>query len=610
MAAYASFTVNGYYALNKGLTIGQALSRGYLSFTGNGFPVGGQECTQFYSGYLNTDIPADLAENSAECPDRSDPKTHCIQFHEKWKEPTWDSFTIPEIIDGHEVKYCFLTVHPLYANTPVWNEIDAQNCGPVYRDVLGSILCLRFRDENDNLHFSPVLNSIYNFNFVSRQNLVVLNPDVTVYDPETGTFGPQRIDWNTRGVCELCLGSFCAYDIVTEEYFGTPYTNVIINLNGLRFYEDYTEGDPELMAFNPETTDEFDISNKMSKILQLGKAELNTLFEDVLFNNDPNVTAAVLDGLKLYGQNPSDLIIDLCQLPFSPSAAKLCGVGGAQQNITIGSYGPTQIGSFNEIVKLKSKYLGSINLSTSENTQFPITNDWHDYLSYGLYLYLPYAGIYALNPEKYLHTDIKLKVMFDVRTGTLKYYVFADDKCEDMFEGVCRISCPISGSDKRAAADMYKSGIGTAITGGVKVLAGIGAAVGGLAAAGASIAATGGIAAPAAIAMAGGIISGISGGTDIGKGTKQMGAPIPMTVSGGFSGSSNIFDDTSAKLIQVYQPYIDDGITNNLGKPDNKYQSFASISGYIEARNVKLISSQTVVRQEMLKQCLAEGCIL
>ncbi len=608
MAAYAYFTVNGYYALTKGLTIGQALSRGYLSFTGDGFAMGGQECTQFFSGFLNTDIPADAIENDAECPDRSDPKTHCIQFHERWKEPTWDSFTIPTTIDGHQVKYCYLTVHPLYANNNVWNEINAQNCGPIYRDVLGFILCLRYRDENDNLHFSPVLNSIYNFNFVSRQILVSQNPDVRVYDPEYG-WGPQRIDNYSYKVCDLCLGGWTAYDIVTEEYFGTPYTNTVININGLRFYEDYTKGDPDLMAFNPETTDEFDISNKMSKILQLGKNELDSLFENLLFNNDPNVTAAVMDGLKLYGQNPSDLIIDLCQLPFSPSESNLCGVGGDQSDITIGTETAT-IGQFNEIIKLKSKYLGSIDLSQSANTQFPITNDWHDYLSYGLYIYLPYAGIYALNPEKYMHTNIKLKVMFDIRTGSLKYYVFADEKCEDMFEGICRISCPISGSDKKAAADMYKSGIGTAITGGVKVLAGIGAAVGGLAAAGASIAATGGVAAPAAIALAGGIISGIAGGTDIGKGTKQMGAPISMTVSGGFSGSSNIFDDTSAKLIQVYQPYIDDGIATNLGKPDNKYQSFASISGYIEARNVKLISNQTVIRQEMLKQCLAEGCIL
>ncbi len=604
MAAYTSFTVNGYYALTKGLTIGQALSRGYLSFTGNGFPVGGQECTQFYSGYLNTDIPADALENDAECPDRSDPKTHCIQFHERWKEPTWDSFTIPATIDGHQVKYCFLTVHPLYANDHIWNEINAQNCGPIYRNVLGTILCLRYRDENDNLHFSPVLNAIYNFNFVSRQKLTDLNPDVRVYDPEYG-WGPQRIYWNPYKVCDLCLGGWTAYDIVTEEYFGTPYTNVVINLDGLRFYEDYTKGDPELMAFDPETTDEFDISNKMSKILQLRKNELDNLFEYLLFNSDPNVTAAVMDGLKLYGQNPSDLIIDLCQLPFTPSAAQLCGVGGAQSDITIGTE-TARIGQFNEIIKLKSKYLGAIDLSTSVNSQFPITNDWHDYLSYGLYLYLPYAGIYALNPEKYLHTELKLKVMFDVRTGSLKYYVFADDKCEDMFEGMCRISCPISGSDKRAAADMFKSGFGTTIMGGAKILAGIGAVAAGV---GATVA-SGGMAAPAAIALAGGVLTGVSGGTDLGKGIKQMGGPISMTVSGGFSGSSNIFDDTSAKLIQVYQPYIDDGIVTNLGKPDNKYQSFASISGYIEARNVKLVSSQTAVRQEMLKQCLAEGCIL
>lgn len=596
MAAYAYFTVNGYYVLTKGLTIGQALSKGYLSFTGDGLGVGGQECTQFYSGYLNTDIPNNLTENDAECPDRSDPKSHCIGFHEKWKEPTWDSFTIPAIINGNEVKYSYLTVQPLYENTAVWNEINTQNCGPVYRDILGDVLCIRYRDENDNLHFSPLLNSIYNFNFISRQKLTSLNPDVTVYDPETEIFGPQRIYWNTRGVCDLCLGGFSAYDIVTEEYFGTPYTNVIININGMRFYEDYRQGDDWLMSLTPETTDTFDISNKMSKILQLGKTELNNLFEDLLFNSDPDVTTAVMNGLKLYGQNPSDLIIDLCQLPFSPSESNLCSVGGAQTDITIGTETAT-IGQFNEIIQLKSKYLGSIDLSTSANLNFPITNDWHDYLSYGLYLYLPYAGIYALNPEKYLHTVIKIKVMFDVRTGTLKYYVFADDKCEDMFEGMCRISCPISSSDKRAAADMFKSGISSSLSGAGQIIGG-------------GIGLVGGALTGNALAIGAGALGIINGAQSLGNGLIQMSAPIPMTVSGGFSGSSNIFDDTSAKLIQVYQPYIDDGIVTNLGKPDNKYQSFTSISGYIEAKDIKLVSTQTAVRQEMLKQCLAEGCIL
>lgn len=593
MAAYAYFTVNGYYALTKGLTIGQALSRGYLSFTGDGLGVGGETCTQFYSGYLNTDIPADLAENDAECPDRSDPKTHCIQFHERWKNPTWDSFTIPAIIDGHEVKYSYLTVQPLYENNAVWNEINAQNCGPIYRDVLGFVLCIRYRDENDNLHFSPVLNSIYDFNFVSRQNLTVLNPDVTVYDPETGTWGPQKIDWNSRGVCDLCLGGFTAYDIVTEEYFGTPYTNVIININGMRFYEDYRQGDDWLMNITPTDVDTFDISNKMSKILQLGKTELNNLFEDVLFNDDPDVMSAVLDGLQLYGQDPANLIISLMQVPFSPSDSDLASVGGAQRDITIGTYGPTTIGQFNEITHLKSKPLGSINLTTTPSVDFPLKNDWHDYLSYSLYIYLPYAGIYALNVEKYMHNDISVKAMFDVRTGSLKYYIFSDTKCLDMFEGQCGMNCPFSASDKSAAASLFKSSIGSAISG-----------LGGIVGGGAAMLSGNPLGLAAGIA---GVAAGING---LYQGLTGLSAPIPMTTSGGFGGSSNVFDDTHAKLIQVYQPYIDDGIVTNLGKPDNKYQSFASISGYIEAKDVKLVSTQTAVRQEMLKQCLAEGCIL
>lgn len=606
MAAYAYWTVNGYYALTKGLTIGQAISRGYLSFTGDGLGVGGQGCTQFFSGYLNTDIPADAVENSAECPQVwTGGRLTCIQFHEKWKEPTVDGFTIPATINGHQVKYSYLTVQPLYENDHIWNEINVQNCGPTTRDVLGNILCLRFRDENDELHFSPVLNNIYDFNFVSRQKLVSLNPDVRVYDPDYG-WGPQRIYYNSNKVCDLCLGGWTMYDPIEEEYFGTPYTSTIININGLRFYEDYREGDPWLMSLTPTSSDEMQISNALSKVFVMGPDVIEKIAHRILFNDDPNVISAVLDGLQLYGQNPADCIIDLYCIPFDPTAgsptAKFA-YGHSNSHLTIGNYGPTYVGSHVEVTHIKTYSLGSMDFSLALGT-YPIYNDWRDYVSYNMYIYLPYAGIYHLDVPKYMHRTLSLKAMFDIRTGQLKYYIFADNNVMDMMEGSVRMNVPISSSDKVAAANLAKSSI-----------AEIGAGVGAIASSITKVPMP--VFGGAADSMympgikAGSVLQAAAGVGLIADGLLKVNAPVPYRVSGSFSGSSNLFDDTIPKIILEYQPYVyDDTIKPNYGIADNTYAQFSTITGYMEAENVKLVSTQTAVRQEMLKQCLAEGCIL
>ena len=113
-----------------------------------------------------------------------------------------------------------------------------------------------------------------------------------------------------------------------------------------------------------------------------------------------NTCHYVVIGLKLYGQNPADCIIDLYQIPFHPPTSELA-TAVDKTKLAIGTEEVT-LGRFDEIQKVTTKKLGTIDLSTSLNPNFPIFGDWRDYLSYGLYIYLPYAGIYSLNPEKYI----------------------------------------------------------------------------------------------------------------------------------------------------------------------------------------------------------------
>lgn len=387
-----------------------------------------------------------------------------------------------------------------------------------------------------------------------------------------------------------------------QKYYGwekTPFTFTIRaydpedptnpHKKGLPIFIDPEQGDDWLMNITPSSDEEFTITNALSKILILTEPQIENLFNNLLFSNNSSIIDAVLDGLKLYGQNPADCIIDLYQIPFHPPTSGLA-TAVDKYYLAIGTE-EVNLGRFDEIQKVTTKKLGTIDLSTSTNPNFPIFGDWRDYLSYGLYIYLPYAGIYSLNPEKYMGHEISLKVMFDVRTGNFKYYVFSDNLVTDMFEGACRMNCPVTSSNKEAAANMFKSSVGSMIQSGQMAVRG------------------------AAGIMAGSPVIGamnmIGGAAGIGMGVAALSAPVPLSVSGGFSGSSNIFDETQAKLIQIYQPYdYDNNIINNLGMEDNKFMSLANITGYVEVEDVRLVSGRSKRMQDLCKQCLAEGCIL
>lgn len=371
----------------------------------------------------------------------------------------------------------------------------------------------------------------------------------------------------------------------SNTYTMRTVTSLQLIYSGIKVFTSREEGDNWLMNITPTSEDTLIIDNELSTILAMGKTTMNNFANDVLYNSTPADVQDIVDKLTFYGQNPIDFVTDIYFCPidvisngFSPDADIRNTLHF--QNTSI------QIGSFYKLNKMRTKSLGSIDLkSTNTSITTEIKNNWQDYLEYGLYIYLPYAGIYSLNVEKYMHKSVALKCMFDFRMGALKYYVFADNKLEDMFEGCVRMSMPISGNNKSAAADRLRSSIAQTVGGGAAIVGGL--ATGNLVAAGA------------------GIVAGANG-------IAQFNAPTPMVTTGSFNGSSNLFDQTQPKLMLVHQAYMyEDALKNNLGRPDNEYRvGLTGITGYIEMTDVKLTSTQTAVRQEMLKQCLAEGCIL
>lgn len=421
-----------------------------------------------------------------------------------------------------------------------------------------------------------------------------LNPTYIIKENQTSffqVFGTHQI-LRDRDEDSSTYNWYYGYERTPLNFVIRPYdpedpTNP--HKKGLPIFPDPEQGDDWLMNITPSSENEFTVTNALSKILILSEAQIENLFNNLLFSNNSSVIDAVLDGLKLYGQNPADCIIDLYQIPFHPPTSGLA-TAVDKTKLAIGTEEVT-LGRFDEIQKVTTKSLGTIDLSTSINPNFPIFGDWRDYLSYGLYIYLPYAGIYSLNPEKYIGHKISLKVMFDVRTGNFKYYVFSDSLVTDMFEGACRMNCPVTSSNKEAAANMFKSSVGSMIQS-------------------AQMAVRGATGIASGSAVTGAIdIAGAAAG--IGMGVAALSAPVPLSVSGGFSGSSNIFDDTQAKLIQIYQPYdYDNNIVNNLGMEDNKFMSLANITGYVEVEDVRLVSGRSKRMQDLCKQCLAEGCIL
>ena len=207
----------------------------------------------------------------------------------------------------------------------------------------------------------------------------------------------------------------------------------------------------------------------------------------------------------------------------------------------------------------------------------PAYDDWRQYMS-NYYLYLPYVGVVSLDAEKYVNHTVSADLIFDVRTGSLKYNILCDFTVLDSYAGNVRISMPVT------AASPFAASMNRVVTATETAVGTVGAVAGGN--------------------IAGAITGAASGLMEITK-------PLQKKSTGGYSPSTSIFDSLHVYLIaEAPEIYYGDGILDRYGKPDNRFVSIGSNSGYVEIADVDLKTSATESEQEEIKSLLLSGVVI
>ena len=358
----------------------------------------------------------------------------------------------------------------------------------------------------------------------------------------------------------------------------TIYTPLSITYHGIRFFR--TRDEAVAYLANPSPTpdpgDDFmdelrnniNIENKLSSVLKLPPTTFNN-FADVLYPADETALDTLCEGLKMYGENPVNFIVDAFYLPFNPDPFI-----SAQRAATSTNFGSNEyrIGDHTVIQKLNHKVIGSYEIVGQYN-------DFRDYLTTNLYIFLPFSGWYQLNTEKYMYKTLTVKCFFDVRTGVIKYYIFAGNSVADMFQGGIKTSMPVAGSNRSEGSRNIMSSIG-------QTVGNVGAS----------------IASGSALKTAGSLFAGWM---DLSH------QKAPKTVSGSFSAESALMDPLKVNLaIERTDCVYPANVAATYGLPDNKVGTIGSNSGFVAVSDVILNSTQTQARRNRIIEKLKQGVIV
>lgn len=207
----------------------------------------------------------------------------------------------------------------------------------------------------------------------------------------------------------------------------------------------------------------------------------------------------------------------------------------------------------------------------------PAFDDWRRYMA-NYYLYLPYVGVVGIDAEKYVGHTMSLDLIFDTRTGSLKYNLLCDNVVLNSYAGDVRISMPVTASSPFSAS---RNRVVTATETGVGAIT----------------------------SMARGNFIGAIEGTA--KGLMDITKPLQKNSLGGYSPSTSVFDSLHVYLIvEAPEIYYGDGIVERYGLPDNRYETIGNLSGYVELTDVDLHVVATDAEIDEIKSLLFGGVVI
>ena len=316
----------------------------------------------------------------------------------------------------------------------------------------------------------------------------------------------------------------------------------------------------------------------LSSVYVMTKEQLEA-FGSVIYSADTNVINSIKEGLALYGENPINFVVDCFYLPFDVSTfISTLPVS----SIKFGSY----VSDLSALKVIKNNTLTT--LATVDIVG--AYNDFRDY-DFNYYLYLPYVGFTLLDIEMIIYKTLTIKAFFDVRTGNIKYYLFAGLNLIKTFEGNIRVSMPLASSDKVAQAGQYIKGIDSIVSGSMSTGMEIGSAI---ATKGSSLA--GGV--------GGGIPSIINGAMELQKGA-------PKSVSGNSSPSTAILDALYPYLI-IEKPIYKNAsnVRAEYNKPDMSVRKIGDTRGYGIFTDVMLETDADEEERSEILSLLSSGVIV
>lgn len=312
---------------------------------------------------------------------------------------------------------------------------------------------------------------------------------------------------------------------------------------------------------------------------------------NTLFSTTTSVIDAVLDGLKMYGANPLDVIGGLSVYPFSVSAL----VNSSPQTyIYFGSYQMTGV-NVDKIVNYKNAYLdaGTIFLASLQHSY----RDFSPYTQ--LSVYLPYIGWQKLDIAKYIDKTVNIRYYVDLHTGSCIAVLLANNVMVDYFTGQIASQLPVSGTDLRA----YSSAVINTVLGGAGGVVSTGANAASMAGAigGSFTGAAGAAGIGGALGSAAGPI-GVVAGAAIGVGIQtastlfqleKLGLPKDHAITkGNFTGQLGM----SMPQYVLFRYDIFDGVEPDMfnemcGRPSNASGYVSSFSGFLSCKSASLNTS-------------------
>ena len=219
---------------------------------------------------------------------------------------------------------------------------------------------------------------------------------------------------------------------------------------------DYTKDTP----LNRPTITAFGAFNRAYAMSQ---SNLNDLC-NYLWNTNDSVFDALVDGLRLYGENPMNALIDCRMYPFDILSY-------------ISSSGSTPITIGRNRTTVTGVYLGNttnciIDLGACQWREYH--KNFLDYAPYsGGEIYIPYVGKYSLDPNIYCGHTVQVYLIVDFMTGACQAVVYCDGIATEYKSGQMGVDVPMSGVNAAQWASGVLGGIASTANGALGTAANI-----------------------------------------------------------------------------------------------------------------------------------------